>query len=65
MKILRKTIASIILTASFLNTGTVFADSLQGHAEKTDYTQTDNSELFTGKIDILDEKDVIQMTVSK
>jgi len=65
MRKVRKTIASIILTICFLNAGFAAADSLSGHAEKTDYTQLDKSELFTGQVEILDEKDVIKMTVSQ
>lgn len=65
MRKVRKTIASIILTICFLNTGFAAADSLSGHAEKNDYTQLDKSELFTGQVEILDEKDVIKMTVSQ
>lgn len=41
-------------------TGEIF----QGHAEKTDKVK-DQSELFTGKIENLDKKDVLRMTVSQ
>lgn len=40
------------------------ADVFQGHAEKSDQKQ-EQSELFTGKIDTLDRKDVVKMTVSQ
>ena len=39
-------------------------DVFKGHAEKTDKTPVQN-ELFTGKIDNLDHKDIIKMTVSQ
>ncbi|MBR2526338.1 hypothetical protein IKE67_07715 [bacterium] len=60
-----KIIASLILLLCFLNTGIVFAETYKGHAEKYDKTQQEQSELFTGQIEILDEKDVIKMTVSQ
>lgn len=41
-------------------TGEIF----QGHAEKTD-KKIDQSELFTGKVENLDRKDVLKMTVSQ
>ena len=40
------------------------ADIFKGHAEKTDAKQ-EQSELFTGKIDNLNRKDVLKMTVSQ
>lgn len=39
-------------------------DVFNGHAEKTDKVK-EQSELFTGKIDNLDRKDVLKMTVSQ
>ena len=39
-------------------------DTFKGHAEKTDEVKT-QSELFTGKVDNLDRKDVLKMTVSQ
>lgn len=39
-------------------------DLFQGHAEKNEQKQ-EQSELFTGKVDTLDQKDVIRMTVSQ
>lgn len=65
MCIYRNFIAKIILLIYFLNISVVFADTLQGHAEKVDTKQLEQSELFTGKVEILDEKDVIKMTVSQ
>ena len=43
----------------------VLADTLHGHAEKTDTKQIEQSELFTGEVDTLNAKDVIKMTVSQ
>lgn len=40
------------------------SEIFQGHAEKTDKAKTP-SELFTGKIENLDRKDVLRMTVSQ
>lgn len=66
----KKMFAKILVFAYFLSnlssigycatTGEIF----QGHAEKTDKKQ-DQSELFTGKVDNLDRKDVLIMTVSQ
>lgn len=61
----KKIIANLMLIISMLNVGTVFADTYKGHAEKYDANQQDPSELFTGQVEILDEKDVIKMTVSQ
>ena len=41
------------------------ADSLKGGIEQTDMKENVNKELFTGEIDMLDEKDTIKMTVSQ
>lgn len=40
-------------------------DVFQGHAEKSDKLQPMQSELFTGKIENLERRDVIRMTVSQ
>ena len=52
---------------SFLTCNTsVLAEVLEGHAEKTDvYEQQMQQELFTGKVEHLERKDVINMTVSQ
>ena len=49
----------------FLSSSIAYANALQGHAEKNDIKNMDQSELFTGQVDILDSKDVIKMTVSQ
>jgi len=41
------------------------ADSLKGGIEQTDIKGNINKELFTGEVDMLDEKDTIKMTVSQ
>ena len=40
-------------------------DVFQGHAQKDEEKQLDQSELFTGKVETLDKHDVIKMTVSQ
>ena len=62
-----KRVLATILLIMFLGTNTaVFADVLQGHAEKTEqYEQQVKQELFTGKVENLERKDVINMTVSQ
>lgn len=66
----KKMIAKILIFVYFLSnlsgiaycatTGEIF----QGHAEKTDKVKP-QSELFTGKVESLDRKDVLNMTVSQ
>ena len=62
-----KRVLATILLIMFLGTNTaVFADILQGHAEKTEqYEQQVKQELFTGKVENLERKDIINMTVSQ
>ena len=61
----RKIIAKFILLIYLLNASVAFADTYQGHAEKVNTMPQEQSELFTGKVELLDEKDVIKMTVSQ
>ena len=63
---MKRFIAFFILL-SFLTCNTsVYAEVLEGHAEKTDvYEQQLQQELFTGKVEHLERKDVINMTVSQ
>ena len=56
MRVNKKIIANILLSIFLLNSGFVFADTLHGHAEKVDVNQKEQSELFTGQVDVLDEK---------
>lgn len=62
-----KRVLVTILLIMFLGTNTaVLADVLQGHAEKTEqYEQQVKQELFTGKVENLERKDIINMTVSQ
>lgn len=60
-----KAISTLILAICFFNINAAFAETFKGHAEKYDKTQQEQSELFTGQVEILDEKDVIKMTVSQ
>ena len=63
---MKRFIASLLLV-SFLSCNTlVYAEVLEGHAEKTDvYEQQLQKELFTGQVEHLERKDVINMTVSQ
>jgi len=54
-----------VLLLIFLGSNS-YADVLQGHAEKVEqYEQRLQQELFTGKVENLERKDVINMTVSQ
>ena len=65
MQVNKKIVSQIILFCFLLNSGMVFSDTLRGHAEKADVKQQEHSELFTGQVELLDQKDVIKMTVSQ
>ena len=56
-----------ILTLIYFSSGFVYADDvLHGHAEISDtYEQNLQQELFTGKVERVDRKDIIKMTVSQ
>ena len=57
---------SILLLSTFLCTQISFASSMHGHIQKDDTNQIElNKELFTGEIEKLDHKDVINLTVSQ
>lgn len=61
---MRKRLAGLLLT-SMLVMNTAIADVYQGHAEfDNQYTELDK-ELYTGKKETLEKKDVIEMTVSQ
>lgn len=50
----------------FINGTFAFAEVLEGHAEKNDvYENQIKQELFTGKVENLERKDIINMTVSQ
>ena len=65
MRMKKQIIAILILLMCTFNAGFAYADALHGHAEKVDTKQQEQSELYTGTVEILDEKDVIKMTVSQ
>lgn len=66
----KKIIAKMLILAYFLGSLSNIAycasagDIFRGHAEKTDKAK-EQSELFTGKVENLDRKDVLRMTVSQ
>ncbi len=62
-----KRFIALLMLFSFLTCNTcVYAEVLEGHAEKTDvYEQQLQKELFTGQVEHLERKDVINMTVSQ
>ncbi len=61
---MKKILALLILFIFSFNT-LAFADTLQGHIEETDeYRQLEN-QLFTGHIENLDRKDIINMSVTQ
>ncbi len=63
---MKRFIALLILFSFIVGHSAVFAEVLEGHAEKTDvYEQQLQKELFTGQIEHLERKDVINMTVSQ
>lgn len=62
-----KRFVTSLLLVSFLSCNSLaYAEVLEGHAEKSDtYEQQLQKELFTGKVEHLERKDVINMTVSQ
>ena len=63
---MKKIIATILLIIFTSINNYVLADVLHGHAEKTDeYKHQLQQELFTGEIEHLERKDIINMTVSQ
>ncbi len=63
---MKKFIALFILLSFISSNSSVFAEVLEGHAEKSDvYEQQLQKELFTGQVEHLERKDVINMTVSQ
>ena len=63
---MKKYIASILLMTFFWANNYTFAEVLHGHAEVSDiYKQQLQQELFTGEIEHLERKDIINMTVSQ
>lgn len=63
---MKRFIALLILFSFVLVNTSVYAEVLEGHAEKTDvYEKQLQQELFTGQVEHLERKDVINMTVSQ
>lgn len=61
-----KKFISLLLLISFFSFNCAFAqDVLHGSVTESDNYRPEQSELFTGKIETLDRKDVINMTVSQ
>lgn len=63
---MKKIIASILLTTFLISANAGYAEVLHGHAEVTDgFEQQMQEELFTGQVEHLERKDIINMTVSQ
>lgn len=63
---MKRFIALLVLFSFILGNSAVLAEVLEGHAEKTDvYEKQLQQELFTGQVEHLERKDVINMTVSQ
>ena len=63
---MKRFVASLLLVSFLSCNSLAYAEVLEGHAEKSDtYEQQLQKELFTGKVEHLERKDVINMTVSQ
>ena len=63
---MKRFVALFILISFICSSSSALAEVLEGHAEKSDvYEQQLQKELFTGQIEHLERKDVINMTVSQ
>lgn len=63
---MKRFISLLILISFVFSSSSVFTEVLEGHAEKSDvYEQQLQKELFTGQVEHLERKDVINMTVSQ
>lgn len=61
-----KKIFALIISITFsFNTFALASEPLQGHVEETDEYKQMQEELFTGKIEHLDRKDIINMSVTQ
>lgn len=64
--VMKKIVALCLLIAFVFSNSSVFAEVLEGHAEKTEHLEQQlQRELFTGEIEHLERRDVINMTVSQ
>lgn len=63
---MKKILASILLYAFITVNAAAYSEVLEGHAEKTEQYQNQlQKELFTGEVEHLERKDIINMTVSQ
>lgn len=62
---MRRGLALVILSTFLFNTTAFAADTFQGHAEFDDEYAELDKKLYTGKTDVLEKKDTIEMTVSQ
>ena len=62
---MKKFVSLFLISAFLLSNTSVFAEVLQGHAEKNERLEQMSEELFTGKVEMLEKKDIIDMTVSQ
>ena len=62
-----KRILSVLIIGAFLSNTIALAAApvFEGHAEYTDQYKQDTSDLFTGEVEHLERKDIINMTVSQ
>lgn len=64
-KIKKLLIIFLIPAFGFFNATWALENIFQGHAEKKNFANTEQNELYTGSVDTLDDKDILKMTVSK
>lgn len=63
---MKKILATILLSAFMTVNAAAYCEVLEGHAEKTEQYQNQlQNELFTGEVEHLERKDIINMTVSQ
>ena len=62
---MKKIFALFISLIFFMNSAVFAAEPLHGYIEESDEYKQLQEELFTGEIEHLDRKDVINMTVSQ
>lgn len=63
---MKKILSSILLLAFMAVNAAAYSEVLEGHAEKTEeYQNRLQKELFTGEVEHLERKDIINMTVSQ
>ena len=62
---MKKIFAFLLLITLLMNTSVYASEPLHGYIEETEEYQQLQQELFTGEIEHLERKDVINMTVSE